>query len=352
MIRDGLSVVPGRVEPDANPDVYRVAYPRTTSTVTYVTDIDSITFVVRPGESKDFVILLEGKVVCPNRVSAVAAFATPRILSGDSSAVQVIPFTVRDNRIYVRGTINASEPLLIQFDLGASGSVINHTSAGRAPMTFDTHDVLVNSDGVQRARASSSNVLTIGNLQWSRERFVETRNMSSWEDVIIGNALFRDHVIEINYETRELRLHRTLPPIAPRAVRLDMAMDNGVRPLVQADLRVKGERFRDWYLFDTGQSGTLIISNRQNHQHDLRRKTGAWFGFGSRKLVRVHGFQIGGIEMPSTTATLENYAQADAGLSYGLLGNGWLRRFNAVIDNQRGHLYLVPVTPGTPTPSR
>ena len=351
-IRDGISVVVGRVEPDAKPDVYRVTYPRTTSKVTYISDVDSITFTVKPGDLKNFVILLEGKIACPNQISAVAAFNAPRVLTGDSSDVQIIPFTLRDNRIYVRGTINASAPLLMQFDLGASGSVINHTSTARAPVTFDTHDLLMNSDGQQRARTSSNNVLTIGNLQWAHERFAETKNMSSWEDVIVGNALFRDYVVEINHDARELRLHRTLPSVAQRFVRLDMAMDNGVRPLVQADLRVNGDIFRDWYLFDTGQSGTLIISNRQNHRHDLRRKTGAWFGFGSRKVVRVQGFQIGGIEMPSTMATMENHANADKGLHYSLLGNGWLKRFNALIDNQRGHLYLTRNAVDAQTTSR
>ncbi len=341
-IRDGVSTVSGWVEPDAKPDVYHVTYPRLTSTVTYISDIDSITFTVRAGETQDFVILLEGKTVCPNRISAVAAFNQPAVVEGDSNAVQVIPFTLRSNRIYLRGAINGSAPLQIQFDLGASGSVVNHTSTTRVPMTFDAHDLLVNSDGQSQARASRSNQLTIGNLRWSGERFVETKNMSAWEDVIVGNALFRDSVVEIDYDRLELRVHRTLSAIPSGYIRLDMAMDNGVRPLVQGEMRVEGEVFRDWYLFDTGQSGTLIIANQQNHRHRLRQKMGAWFGVGGRKLTRVQGFRLAGLEFPETMAVMENLSKPDAGLRYSLLGNGWLRRFNAVIDNQRGHLYLAP----------
>ena len=344
IIRDGASVVRGQVEPDASLDVYRVTYPRTTSTVTYISDIDSVTFSVQPGESKDFVILLEGKTACPNRVTAVSAFNMPRVLSGEGSAVQVIPFTMRDNRIYLRGTINGSVPLLVQFDLGSSGSVINEQSTARVPMTFDARDVLVNSDGQHSVRASSTNVLTIGNLQWSRERFAETRNMSSWEDVIVGNALFRDYVVEIDHDKRELRVHRERPPIANSFVRLEMAMDNGVRPLVQAELRLGEQVFRDWYLFDTGNSGTLTIGNQQNHRHDLRRKTGAWLGLGSRKLTRVRGFRLAGMELPPAMATLETLSDPNAGLRYGLIGNGWLKHFNVVIDNQHGYLYLARST--------
>lgn len=340
IIRDGQSTIEGWVEPAAKPDVYRVTYPRLISTVTYVSDIDSISFTVAPGETKDFVILLEGKTPCPNRISAVSAFSHPTVISGDSNAVQVIPFTMRKNRIYFRASINGSAPLNVQFDLGASGSVINHRAAARVPMTFDAQDVLVNSDGRHAARASRSNRLTIGNLQWSAERFVETRNMSDWEDVIVGNSLFRDFIVEIDYGRSELRVHRTLPAVGPGYTKMDMAMDNGVRPLVLGELRVGEEVFRDWYLFDTGQSGTLIIGNRQNHRHRLRQRMGAWFGFGGRKLTRVSGFRVAGLEFPSTMATMENLAKPEDGLRYSLIGNGWLRQFNAVIDNQRGHLYL------------
>ncbi len=338
-IRDGGGVVDWWLEPDVTPDVYRVAFPRRTNTVTYVTDVDSITFTIRPGESRDLIVLLNGSTMCLNQLSSVAAFARPRVIRGDSLSTQIIPFTVRSNRIYVRGQINGSAPLLLQLDLGASGSAINRSSHGEGQMTFDATDILLNSDGRKPARASSKNQLSIGALQWDAERFVETGNMSSWEDGLIGNGLFRDFVVEIDYNRHELRLHRSLPSIPPTAQRFDMVLD-GVRPLIQATLTTGDQAFEDWYLFDTGHTGGLLLSAKQNRAHNLRARLGAWMGLGARKIVRVHDFRIGTFAMPSTIAVLETHSTGDSGHKYGVLGNSWLRQFNTIIDNQAGHLYL------------
>jgi hypothetical protein len=96
------------LEPDTKPDVYRVAFPKRTNTVTYVTDVDSITFTIAPGETRDLIVMLNGSTACQNQLSSVPAYARPRVLSGDSMATQVIPFTLRQNRIYVQGRINGS----------------------------------------------------------------------------------------------------------------------------------------------------------------------------------------------------------------------------------------------------
>jgi hypothetical protein len=167
--------------------------------------------------------------------------------------------------------------------------------------------------------------------------------MSSWEDVIIGNGLFRDFVIEIDYDRSELRLRRTLPPVPASYQRLPMVLD-GVRPLVQATLTVDSSHIRDWYEFDTGHSSTLLLSARQNRAHNLRARLGAWMGFGARKFVRVRDFHVGHFRMPSAMAVLETHTNVDNGHRYGLLGNAWLRQFNAIIDNHSGHLYLAPNT--------
>jgi hypothetical protein len=90
--------------------------------------VDSITFTIAPGETRDLIVMLNGSTACQNQLSSVPAYARPRVLSGDSMATQVIPFTVRQNRIYVQGRINGSGLLLMQFDLGARGQAINRAS--------------------------------------------------------------------------------------------------------------------------------------------------------------------------------------------------------------------------------
>jgi hypothetical protein len=172
---------------------------------------------------------------------------------------------------------------------------------------------------------------------------VLTENMERFEDVIFGNSLFRDRIVEIDYDRMELRVHAVSPTIPPSYTRHHMALDGGIRPLIQADLLVDTQRVTDWYLFDTGLTSTLRLSARQNREQHLAARVGAWFGFGGRKIFRARGFRIGGIEMPAGMAVVETYDDVNQGLvAGGAIGNAWLRRFNVILDNQRGAIWLAP----------
>jgi hypothetical protein len=205
---------------------------------------------------------------------------------------------------------------------------------------------LLNSNGRQTVPASARNTIRIGALEWTSQRVVQTQNMERNEDVIIGNSLFRDRVVEIDYDRRELRLHAVTPTISPSFTRYDLALDGGVRPLIQAELLVNGQRLKDWYLFDTGLASTLRLSARQNREQHLAKRLGAWFGFGDRKIFRARGFVVGGMEMPAAMAVIETYDDVNQGLvAGGAIGNAWLRRFNVILDNRRGAIWLAPTGP-------
>lgn len=57
------------LSPEINPDVYDALEPIIEKRITFYTDIDSISFVVVPGKSYDFIILLNNKDTCYTRIS-------------------------------------------------------------------------------------------------------------------------------------------------------------------------------------------------------------------------------------------------------------------------------------------
>jgi hypothetical protein len=343
LVRDGHSRTDWWVDPSSQPDTYHLTFPLAGGTVTFVSDVDSMQVTVKAGEYRDFVVRVGDSITCVTRVSAVPTYARPRVLQGDTLAVQVIPFTIRDHRIYVEGSINGSPPLQMQYDLGAGGTNFSKRSRSKAPITWDASDVLVNSDGRNTVPSSTRNVIRIGNLEWRAQRLVQTDNMERYEDVIIGNSLFRDRIVEIDYDRQQMRVHAVPPSIPASFTRHELALDGGVRPLIQAELLVDSARIRSWYLFDTGLSGTLVLSARQNQQHQLTRRLGAWFGFGGRRMFRARGFRVGQFEMPTAMAAVETASDVNRGLAYGgVIGNAWLRRLNVILDNQRGAIWLAP----------
>ena len=57
--------------PEKNPDIYYVELPMKPHTVTFRTDIDTISFPVEFGNQHDFVIVLNEATVCPTQVRTV-----------------------------------------------------------------------------------------------------------------------------------------------------------------------------------------------------------------------------------------------------------------------------------------
>jgi C-terminal processing protease CtpA/Prc len=72
-VRDGAVLRKGvwNLSPETKPDVYTVLEPSKESTITFYTDIDSISFRVKPDTTYDFVIVLNGSDSCYTRISTL-----------------------------------------------------------------------------------------------------------------------------------------------------------------------------------------------------------------------------------------------------------------------------------------
>ena len=122
-----------------------------------------------------------------------------------------------------------------------------------------------------------------------------------------------------------------------------MILDNGVRPVFEATFIIDNQPFTDWFLFDTGNIGTGIISNSFLGNYNLYDDFSTIIGFGSKKVARIPQLKIANQTISSGVITLEK--QNDNGSSYkfgGLIGNKLLKNYNVIIDNRAGYLYLKP----------
>jgi Aspartyl protease len=345
-IRDGANFKENFwvIFPETKPDIYYVDIPRKEQKVTFITDKDSISFEVKFGKTYDFIILLNGKDSCYTRISATF----PKTVKLNSTTVSdTIPFTMRDNRIYVKGKINGSEDLMFQFDLGASGlgmGFINHRSAKKVKMNFDKTTNLINSDGANQTRLSSSNEINIGNTKWQNIEFVETKNMKNYEDGIFGNGLFLDKYIEVDYDKKMLIIHDKMPVIDEKFKKYSLLLDNGIRPVIEAEFELGGKKYKDWFLFDTGNTGNGILSYHFLTKHNIYDKFSKIMAIGNRAFAKIpqlhfadNTFSEGVITLEKNNKNASSYANGG-----GLLGNQLLKKFNFIIDNQQGVIYLKP----------
>jgi hypothetical protein len=86
MIKDGYVIREGiwNLSPEAKPDIYTSVGPITNKSITFYTDLDSISFKVTPGNTYDFIILLNQKDTCLTRISVgeqLTGHGTPQSLT-------------------------------------------------------------------------------------------------------------------------------------------------------------------------------------------------------------------------------------------------------------------------------
>jgi hypothetical protein len=342
-IHDGLQYKPDYwvIFPETKPDVYYIDLPRKKTLVKFITDIDSIYFTLNYGEVKDFIVLLNGKDSCYTQISAsYPNLKTPKKLHTGNDT---IPFTMKDNRIYFKGKINNSEELTFQFDLGAEAMNINKKSVKKIKVNFDKKGNLFNSDGVNETRVSSKNDIEIAGLTWSGIEMYETKNMDHYEDAIIENSFFLDKIYKIDYDNTRLIVYHKLPIIETGYVKQDMILDNGIRPAIEGYFIFGENTYRDWFLFDTGHTGTGILGNSYLVKHDLYEKFSTIMSLGSKKFAFIHQLLIANQTFSDGVITLEKNKKNSSNYKFGgLIGNKILKCFNVIIDNQQGFIYLKP----------
>jgi hypothetical protein len=328
------------VMPERVPDVYYVEIPLEPHTVTFTTDVASMSFPVTYGSRHTFVIRLEDGTEA--RTEVRAAFRHDQLISrrtgpAPPGGVDTIPFTLGDNdKIYVKGRINGGPLLDMQVDLGSGGTLIKKASVAKVTMTFDGTITLQNSDGVNVVPSSSANRLEIAGLTWDRVSIAVADNMTRREDVLIGNRLFQDKVLEIDYDRMLLGVHETSPALPAGWTKQEIVLDGGVVPFIRGSVTVAGRARSGWFMLDTG-AYTSILNGPEFTP--TSKMTG--------ELRRL----IGG-DARSPTLAIRGHAVADPNFSVrlfdgdltslGLLGNDVLKRFNLILDNRRGVAYVRP----------
>ncbi|SIN69458.1 Aspartyl protease [Singulisphaera sp. GP187] len=329
--------------PERHPDIYYVELPMKPHSVTFRSDIDSITFSVNYGDQYDFAILLNDKVVCATQVRAAYRKLQPysRTASDRPATGITIPFSLGDNdKIYIKARLNKGKFLDFQFDLGCGGSVIKKSSVLNANMQFDGTANLINSDGNNVVPSSSTNHLQIEHLHWDGLPFVVGDNMTRREDGLLGNALFQDKVIEINYDRKVLVVHDFLPPIDSKYSKHKMILD-GVVPFIQGTLSIADEQRKGWFMFDTGAYTSILSSNKMSPGSKLfdELQKLLWNNQATSSAPRL---SVGDHAFAGFNYSIRNHEGDDDRL--GLLGNDILKRFNVILDNQNGLIYLQPNT--------
>jgi hypothetical protein len=351
-VRDGDRFLKGDwiSDPAVPLDIYVARRTTEAKRITFITDIDSLTFAVQPGQTYDFDILLNGRDVCHTRISTMTQ-AYRRVGPGPSAGPDTIPLFIRDGKLHLEGTINDSRRLDLIFDTGAEICALYPSARTKgAGLRFDGTTTNSGTGGTTLRRTSSDNRLDIAGLRWDHEPVMYVERQADPADGIVGYPVFEDKVVEIDFDRMVMIVHDSVPAHAAGFARTAMPF-RGPLPAVESILGLGDRRVSGLFVLDTAGSGAMIVNQAFATAHGLHGAlkslgTSASRGVGSavirNRVLMLPQLTIAGFALPDVPIHVELPSDGNQAPPGGVLCLEVLRRFNTILDFRRHEAYFKP----------
>ncbi|SEO66518.1 aspartyl protease family protein [Flavobacterium sinopsychrotolerans] len=348
------------VSPEINPDIFITNRFKKSKKITFYSDIDSISFEVKPQKKYNFVILINNTEKAFTQINTFqneTPSLSPKLVYQrkkltDKIENDTIPFLLgQDNRIHIKGKINSSEYLDFLFDTGAGANVITSSLINtKVKLEIDGSSENSGSDGKSIVQTSSNNIMEIGNLVWQNVSLVSIDYKNFPFDAVLSWKSFGNKSIEIDYNKNRLIIHNTPIGNLVGYSKSEMKLIEGI-PYIKCKLIINDKEYETWYDFDTGSNATLSISQKFASENSLnntmknigtaktRGSTGIEF---KQNKVLLPKLKIGGFEMYQVPIFVSE-KDPENGHEYNEnIGNNILKRFDAILDFKNNFIYLKP----------
>jgi hypothetical protein len=352
-IKDGSEISKNSwtLTPEAKPDIYVANRTRSTKTVTFYTDLDSISFKIKPNSKFDFIILLQGKDSCFTQIrSAVQESGQKKKMNRQPFAKpDTIPFILTSfNNIIVKTIINQNDTLNLMFHTAVTALSLTKEGLHKTSLKMDGRSVVKSWGGATNAEYRNFNAIQIGQLKWDSLRMTISDYSGQGSDGKFGYDLFKNKVLEINYDNNIMVAHNSLPKSLKGYSKLPISYVSGSF-FIEADVKVAKHTYKVPFMFHSGYGGSLILSNKFIEENRLEGKLDT---VGVQLLKDSYGNEIKNIiaRIPSIKVGKSNFTDLSIGLmakgssqiSSSIFGNDLLKRFNVFIDFPNDYIYLKP----------
>jgi Aspartyl protease len=341
------------ISPEVRPDIFNAERFKGHKKVTFITDIDSISFDVEPQKTYDFIILLNNKDTAYTQFSTKTSKPlnyTSKQSNGVGKA-DTIPFKIGwNNSIRVQGKINNSDILDLFFDTGANGFVLSSDATSKnVNIKIDGDIQGFGLGGASNDKISKINKLEISGIKWDSLSILVKYQGKPSADGVIGYNVFDGKIVEIDYDKKIMVIHPTLPTTFNGYTKYPLKFKSGLS-FIELTVDNGKTQTKGWFDFDAGSSSTLFLNNdfaTKNEVYATLKKNGSdnIKGSGPNKVgidnLILPKLLIGGIELTNITIDAES-VNSKSGPPFNILGNDILKRFNTIIDYQNDVVYLKP----------
>lgn len=306
--------------------------------VKFKTNVDSISFKLKPGEQKDFIVLLNGKDSCFTRIQS------PEVKNFSKLSVEIhdtIPFFInRFNTNFLPVVINGTDSLLLNFDSGAT-------------------EICITTDGLKQKVKSKPKLyntaydIKIGN-QIFKSKIYDITLAGNEVDGLLGWDLFDGMIVELDYDKQRMIVHSKMPKQIVHNTQYTKFKLTYIKnkPFIESEIIQDGVKNKSLFFFDLGYQRAVMLDNDA--------LTASRFPTEKMQVIKkviMHGTQgnevpvitsslqtlkIGKFELNNIPAQIMTKGKPMTGVNVHYLGSDVLKRFNTVLDFQNNVIYLKP----------
>lgn len=287
---------------------------------------------------------------------AIAARKEPR----NNLPEDAIPFSLYRNHLYINADLD-QEAVNLLFDTGAEGLYLDSTFYNSSSLEFDnTITAMVPGVGnkLQKIKLIRDSIqFRIGDYYTTTGTpLIDLRMITGdYCDGILGDKIFKEAILEINYQDQYLRVHHAFDSINLSGFRkLNLHKVEG-KLYLSAILLVNDQvHIEGMYLLDLGSRGSVTIgspvamANKLNEKIKEKSKRLTKYGGLGGKSTSCY-FNAGSLKIGDFTLEhlIANYSLDKKGAlaskeRAGIIGTEIWKRFNMIIDYSNNFLYLKP----------
>lgn len=273
----------------------------------------------------------------------------------DRAPLGEIPFTLTDDgRMYVMAFVNGSDSLRFLVDTGASSVVLNVNSPRlKSRLLEGVKGYNLGTTGSSQIEYAKGYALRAGSMRFERVECAHIPYPPDYWDGVLGLGVLAEFNVEFNYDDLKIYFYpkRKVKP-DPAYAALPFVYRYYV-PFVKLPIRLNGKRHRLLLEVDTGADRVIDLSTPFVNRNRLLESltpfavsyiTSSDGGTGQLKHVIFDEVAVGPYilpRVPGALSTLTSGMLAKEDID-GMIGNGFLKRFNMLIDFKSNKIYLQP----------
>jgi hypothetical protein len=261
----------------------------------------------------------------------------------------IIPFTLTSyNNLSVEAILNKKDTVHLMFHTASNSVDLTEETTGKLKsLNFEGADSVKSWGGPGNvSRFSKSNSLQIGELNWENIPIWEDKNSGRGTDGKFGTELFKDKVIEIDFDKKVIVVRTSLPEKAKKYRKLKLLYENH-EMFIEAICKIGGSVFKNKFLLHSGYSGAVLFDDKFADETKIGEKLKI---IDEKELKDSFGHVLKTKKAILPTLIIGNEKLSDVPVGFfqgaigrqkmSIIGGDILKRFNIIIDAQREYIYL------------